>query len=264
MVGGPADARTRRQTQKLVRTTASALKALPDSWVLLHDVRWPGRPFATLDHIAIGPSGVYVIDTEHWSGRVRLVDGVLHQDGRQRTREVLSATEATAAVCRRLPHLPADWATPVLCIVNSDVAGWAGSAAVCHRANLVEVLTSRPPVLTPEVVRSVARDLSLQLHSNTTAPPPGQRPSPAPRLSMLTRPRARPVSASRSRRKPKLAAPVAGLAFVAAVALSPPLVTGVADGVSDLFVENLDTGAKPDQPVEQQHQRQPPEDRPRR
>ena len=253
MAGESADAMARRQKEKIARlersaamwergaagerATANALRTLPDSWVVLHDVRWPGRPFANIDHIAIGPSGVFVIDSKNWSGKVRLVDGVLRQNGRQRTREVLSATEAMAAVCRRLPHLPAAWATPVLCIVNSDVAGWAGSAAVCHKANIVEFMTSRPEVLSTEVVNSVVNDLRLQLHSTT----PEQRQT----LPSLAGQRPQPVR--RPSARVGLVAPLAGLAFVAGIALSPQVVADVADGISSLFGDTDDNGSRPDQ-----------------
>ncbi len=163
------------------RATANALKTVPAGWTVLHDVRWPGRPFATIDHIAIGPAGVFVIDSKAWSGTVRLADGVLRENGRPRTREVLSAHEAAAALWRRLPHLPRVWVTPVLCIVSADVTGWAGKVAVCHDANIVELLTSQPPVLSPEVVRSVVSDLRLQFPpslASSPASPPAQSPEP--------------------------------------------------------------------------------------
>jgi hypothetical protein len=280
MAGESADAMVRRQKAKIARlersaamwergaegerATANALKALPpDTWTVLHDVRWPGRPFANIDHIAVGPTGVYVIDSKNWSGKVRLVDGVLRQNGRQRTREVLSATEATAAVCRRLPHLPAAWATPVLCIVSSDVAGWSGSAAVCHKANIVDLLTSGPTVLSPEVVHSVVSDLRLQLHSNNPAPRPPRRSTPS--APLLRSPRALPTPARRTRTKSRLVAPLTGLAIVTTLALSPQIITGVADGVGTLFTDPVDSGSNSDLPEKDapQKQRQDRENQPR-
>jgi len=258
MAGQSADAMARRQREKIARlewsasmwergaagerATANALKALPaDTWTVLHDVRWPGRPFANIDHIAVGPGGVFVIDSKNWSGTVRLAGGVLRQNGRQRTREVLSAQEAAGAVWRRLPHLPPAWVTPVLCIVSRDVTGWAGSVAVCHKANIVETLTSRPAVLSPEVVHSVANDLRLQLRTN----PPAPRPHPS-----MVRPRVKPG------RRSGLTAPLAGLALVATFALSPQIVSGVADGVGNLFVDTVDSGTKSDEPGTRDGKRQ--------
>ena len=41
--------------------TTAALERLGDSWVVLHDRRIPGSR-ANIDHIAIGPPGVFVIE----------------------------------------------------------------------------------------------------------------------------------------------------------------------------------------------------------
>ena len=190
MAGESAGAATRRHWHRAVRrdaaatpweretalspATASALGTLPETWVVLHDLRWPGRPFATIDHIAIGPAGVFVVDSQRWSGPVQLAGDQLRHGGRPRGREVLSAREAAAAVARRLTYLPPMWVTPVLCIVGSSVAGRAGKVAVCHPGNLADLLTSQPPVLSPEVVRAVADDLRSQL-AKSSEPTPRRR-----------------------------------------------------------------------------------------
>ena len=57
--------------------TAQILSTLPPSWTALHDVKWPGRRFANIDHIVVGPAGVFVVDSKNWSGRVTVNDGRL-------------------------------------------------------------------------------------------------------------------------------------------------------------------------------------------
>jgi hypothetical protein len=59
--------------------TAAALAPLADQgWRILHDRRWPGSTTgANVDHLAIGPGGVFVIDSKHWSGTVQVRDGRL-------------------------------------------------------------------------------------------------------------------------------------------------------------------------------------------
>lgn len=50
---------------------ADALMGLEQlGWVIMHDVAWPGRPRANLDHVLIGPGGVLIVDTKNWSGTV--------------------------------------------------------------------------------------------------------------------------------------------------------------------------------------------------
>jgi hypothetical protein len=39
--------------------------------VVFHDLAVPGDTSANVDHLAIGPSGVFVIDSEQWTGSVQ-------------------------------------------------------------------------------------------------------------------------------------------------------------------------------------------------
>lgn len=58
--------------------TAAALQPLADQgWTILHDRRWPGSTRANVDHLAIGPGGVAVIDSKHWRDSVQIRDGRL-------------------------------------------------------------------------------------------------------------------------------------------------------------------------------------------
>ena len=40
-------------------------------WVVLHDLAVPGSP-ANLDHLVIGPGGVFVVDSKQYRGRIQL------------------------------------------------------------------------------------------------------------------------------------------------------------------------------------------------
>jgi hypothetical protein len=52
------------------RRTAHLLRRLHrDGFVVFHDLAVPGSP-ANVDHLVIGPSGVFVIDSKQWSGSV--------------------------------------------------------------------------------------------------------------------------------------------------------------------------------------------------
>ena len=64
---------------------------------MFHDVRWPGRRRANLDHVVVGPSGVFVVDTKNWSGRIEVRVGVLRQDGRSREKAVTGVADAARA-----------------------------------------------------------------------------------------------------------------------------------------------------------------------
>lgn len=46
---------------------ASVLERLPDEYYLINDL---STPYGNLDHVVIGPTGVFVIDTKNWRGTV--------------------------------------------------------------------------------------------------------------------------------------------------------------------------------------------------
>ena len=77
--------------------------------VLMHDRRVPGRGRANIDHIAIGPSGVTVIDTKSSRGRVQLATvGIINRreqllvNGRDRTSQLDSLQRQMERVARVL------------------------------------------------------------------------------------------------------------------------------------------------------------------
>ncbi len=119
--------------------TAGALGQLPSgTWTVFHDVKWPGRRYANVDHIVVGPPGVFVIDSKNWSGQVAVKDGVLRQDGRSREKDVAAAAEAGLAVARLVPLLEPHLVHPVLCFVRDDeLSGWARDVMVCSTSNVV-------------------------------------------------------------------------------------------------------------------------------
>ena len=47
---------------------ARTLETLPNDFVVINDVT---KRFSNIDHVVIGPTGVYVIDTKNWKGTVK-------------------------------------------------------------------------------------------------------------------------------------------------------------------------------------------------
>jgi Nuclease-related domain len=102
--------------------------------VMLHDRLVPGSRASNIDHIAIGPSGVFVIDAKKYSGRVEVKnvgsvfrpDERLYVNGRDRSktvsgvqyqvdvvREALSGTFHGVTVSGVLCFVEADWGFPM-------------------------------------------------------------------------------------------------------------------------------------------------------
>jgi hypothetical protein len=53
------------------RHTARLLRRLHrDGYVVFHDLAVPGNTSANVDHLVIGPTGVFVIDSKQWTGSV--------------------------------------------------------------------------------------------------------------------------------------------------------------------------------------------------
>ncbi len=119
--------------------TAHALAGLdPSKWRVLHDLRWPGRRHANIDHLVVGPGGIFVIDSKHWSGRVTVRDQVLMQNGRKREKAIAGAADAAIDIAELLPGLNPNLVQPVLCFVrDEEVVGWARDVIVCSTTNIV-------------------------------------------------------------------------------------------------------------------------------
>jgi hypothetical protein len=76
-----AQARTWRRGAQGERRTARLLDRLVrDGYVVFHDLAVPGSP-ANVDHLVIGPSGVFVIDSKQWTGSIRQgTDGLVRHN----------------------------------------------------------------------------------------------------------------------------------------------------------------------------------------
>ena len=198
--------------------TATALAALPsEEWAVFHDLRWPGRKFANVDHIVVGPPGVYVIDSKNWTGSIDVADNVLRQNGRAREAAVHGAAEAAMAVSGLARSVSPLQVHPVLCFVREEpVAGWARDVVLCSTSNLVQMLTSRDRVLSDDVRQMVTLELDAALRSATEAPVAVTRPAPSPRYYRDPQHRAgSPYRApSARRRRPGCVSLIVGLMLI--------------------------------------------------
>jgi hypothetical protein len=99
------------------------LEDLPDDFVVLNHLT---TPVGNIDHVVVGPTGVFVIDTEDWSGVVAADgDGKLLLNGKpaepksevQRLVDTCAETKRTIkSLCNLEPHTQA-----VLCFTSANV-----------------------------------------------------------------------------------------------------------------------------------------------
>jgi hypothetical protein len=275
MAGESARESARRQREKAERlqrsadlwergadgeqATADALKALPAGWTVFHDVRWPGRRYANVDHVVVGPGGVFVVDSKNWSGAIVVRDDVLRQNGRQRESTVVGAAESAIAVHSIVPVVMPQHVMAVLCFVRDEpLSGWARDVMVCSTANVVDLLLTRPETLPPHVVSEAGLQLDAMFRS-AAGPAPASSAARSSRPPASHRARPHPTPGRRTSRKRGRSArdlvSLAALAALAAVFLSHPnALTAVSEGVANLFVSELDTPPEPVQePAKKQH-----------
>lgn len=222
--------------------TAEVLRALPAEWTVLHDVSWPGRRMANIDHVVIGPAGIFVIDSKNWSGRL-VVDGeVLRQNGRAREHAVAGCADAGLAISE-LGAAFAPYVVPVLCFVRDEpVTGHARDVMVCSTANLLTMLMTRPVRMTADHVRTASWQLDAGLRAATVNPPSFTRAPRRPRPAMpLPTSRPKPRARRRSRgRKSKTSV----VELLIALALCLWLIGPGHQVIADALVHAASAGAK--------------------
>ena len=261
MAGESADASARRmraKSERLARSaasyergaegeraTAAVLAQLPpDEWTVFHDLRWPGRRFANVDHVVVGPAGVFVIDTKNWSGDIRVRADVLRQNGRRRESVVAGVAEAALAVARLTSVVGPHQIYPVLCFAGSrPLRGHARDVMVCSTANVLTMLRTRPRVLSNETVRRLCLDLDASFRPATgedvrpQRPPIRARTQPARSLPRSGR-RSAPVRRARRRGKPL--ARLTGFVATVSVMLAM-LTTDLPDHIAQVLVTVMTT-----------------------
>ena len=163
------------------QAVGARLEALrPHGFDVLHDVRWPGRRRANIDHVAIGPAGILVVDAKNWSGTITTHHGTLRQNGHRRDREVAAARRASSDVGALLPLPWALHVIPVIALAASDGVGvqQCQGVTVLGQGDLVRWATGLPAHLSPGDVLGIATQLRSGLPSAAAPVPRPVRASP--------------------------------------------------------------------------------------
>lgn len=160
------------------RRTERALKALVRSgWIAIHDLDWPGA--GNLDHLVIGPGGVYVLDSKAWSGVVSVDAGGVTttskddpEDVRTRRHQRRQGTAAGSAVARALAgrsglQVPAPAAVVVVWAPFPQRVVHAGGSTYVAGDHLADWLISQPRRLTRDQITRLAAAASGDLLSTS-------------------------------------------------------------------------------------------------
>lgn len=171
------------------RLTARALESLEaDGYVLLNDLRIPGKR-SNVDHVLVGPSGVYVIESKNYSGTVKITSRTVMLNGRRRDKdieEVLREAEVVEAALG--DRTEAVEVTPVLWLHAGEVAGSLFSDPVVQGVGIGSSrklpgwIRGRPKILSQDEVRAVAGILDADLgRGEVLVDPLPQPPNTPPR-----------------------------------------------------------------------------------
>jgi hypothetical protein len=175
-VGDQQRSASSTRTRSGGRSVGAHLEALAiDGVRVLHDRRPPGRTGA-FDHVAIGPSGVYVVVIRRYKGAIEVRDKGgrhtrdehLYVGGRDRSRLVTSLVERRDRVANVLHRThPGVRVTPVLCFVDPEESTATTSfrlrGVTVTWAKALQRLVASPGPLDPDEVDEITQLLAVRL-----------------------------------------------------------------------------------------------------
>jgi hypothetical protein len=141
------------------RRTARLLGPLArHGWAVLHDLALPGSQ-ANLDHLVIGPGGVFMIDSKRYRGRLQLDPTGRLWHGRHPLAPTLRAVDFEADQAAQILPDPGVAVVPIVAVHGAQVP-WGkvvtdGVPVVAAR-RLPSMLRQLPAVLGPERVAWLA------------------------------------------------------------------------------------------------------------
>jgi Nuclease-related domain len=135
-------------------------------WVVLHDLAVPGSR-ANLDHLVIGPGGVFVVDSKHYRGRLQLDPSGRLWHGRYPLTPTLRAVEFEADRAAQVLADP-QVVVPIVAVHGVQVP-WGKvvtqGVPVVSARRLPSMLRQLPAVLGPERVAAVAHQARIRFRA---------------------------------------------------------------------------------------------------
>jgi hypothetical protein len=149
------------------RRTARLLHPLErQGWAVLHDLAVPGS-WANIDHLVIGPGGVFVVDSKQYRGRLQLDPSGRLWHGRYPLAPTLRAVEFEADQAAQVLADP-QVVVPIVAIHGAQVP-WGkvvvDGVPVVPARRLPSMLLALPAVLGPERVAWLADQARVRFHA---------------------------------------------------------------------------------------------------
>jgi len=129
---------------------AGLLAALPAGYHVFHSINCTGRILMAkngdIDHLVVGPTGLFVIETKCWRGGIVVEKGLIYVDGRLPHRDPISQARESARrfaeyLVGRIEHIPT--ILPVVCFAsdNLDVPqSYIEDVVLCNASKLASVV----------------------------------------------------------------------------------------------------------------------------
>lgn len=138
-----------------------------DGWRALHDRRVPGKR-SNIDHVAVGPGGVWTVDAKRYKGKLTVArGGVVRVAGRDVTKLLDQAREQAAVAAIALADDgPVPVVEPVLCFVGTELPRKhtvVGGVHLVTRKGLSALLAKSQTVLTAAEVEQAVDLLNRRL-----------------------------------------------------------------------------------------------------
>jgi Nuclease-related domain len=150
------------------RRTARLLDPLQQQgWAVLHDLAIPDSR-ANLDHLVIGPGGVFVVDSKQYRGRLELDPSGRLWHGRYPLAPILRAVDFEADQAARVLTDPDVVVVPIVAVHGAQVP-WGkvvtNGVPVLAARQLPSMLRALPALLGPERVAELADQARVRFHA---------------------------------------------------------------------------------------------------
>jgi Nuclease-related domain len=150
------------------RRTACLLGPLErHGWAILHDLALPGSR-ANIDHLVIGPGGVFVVDSKQYRGRLQLDRSGRLWHGRYPLAPALGAVSFEADQAAQVLTDPDVVVRPIMAIHGAHVP-WGKvvmqGVPVVPAGRLPSMLSGLPAVLGPERVADLVDQARVRFHA---------------------------------------------------------------------------------------------------
>ncbi|HOV50256.1 MAG TPA: nuclease-related domain-containing protein [Candidatus Cryosericum sp.] len=153
------------------RGVGQVLSCLPSGFHVFNGIRFPS---GDVDHVVVGPTGVFSIETKNYSGTIGVREGHIIRNGELLAHDPIrqSRLEAryVASLTGPLPGVP--HVVPVVVFARAKVRahGTVGGVAVVGIEALLDVILSGAPQLPQAAVDEVARLMEVKIRLRAVEP----------------------------------------------------------------------------------------------